>query len=155
MAPVCSRGGRPRRPRCGGFPPGPPSFWAGPGGLGKVYESSPAPPAAQAIGLAYPIGDIITATALVIALQRARRADVGRLALLLGGLAFNALADSAFAYLTANGTYSALGSVLDTGWVVGYLLIALAPLWPANGPGAERAEGSIQLWQPALPWGAV
>src|SRR5438067_678295 len=54
-------------------------------GLGKVYESSPATPAAQAIGLAYPIGDIITATALVIALQRARRADVGRPPLLLGG----------------------------------------------------------------------
>src|SRR5256885_2718825 len=124
-------------------------------GLGKVYESSPATPAAQAIALAYPIGDIITATALVIALQRARRADVGRLALLLGGLAFNALADSAFAYLTANGTYSALGSVLDTGWVVGYLLIALAPLWPASRHDAEKAEGSIQLWQLALPWVAV
>ena len=124
-------------------------------GLSKVYETSPATPAAQAIGLAYPVGDIIVATALVVALQRARRAEVGRLALLLGGLAFNALADSAFAYLTANGSYGALGSVLDTGWVAGYLLIALAPLWPVTGAAVETAEGPIQLWQLALPWIAV
>ena len=124
-------------------------------GLGKVYETSPASPLAQGIGLAYPIGDIITATVLLVALQRARRGDVGRLTLLLGGLAFTALADSAFAYLTANGTYGALGSVLDTGWVVGYLLIALAPLWPASGVNVATEEGPIKLWQLALPWVAV
>jgi PAS domain S-box-containing protein len=124
-------------------------------GLGMVYQTSPATPAAQAIGLAYPIGDIITATVLVVALRRAGRAEIGRLALLLGGLAFNALADSAFAYLTANGTYGALGSVLDTGWVSGFLLIALAPLWPASPGVEEKAEGPIELWQLALPWVAV
>src|SRR5207253_5841159 len=59
-------------------------------GLGKVYDSSPATPAAQFIGLAYPIGDIITATVLVVALRRAQQAEIGRLGLLLAGLAFNA-----------------------------------------------------------------
>jgi two-component system sensor histidine kinase/response regulator len=127
--------------------------WAS--GLGKVYETSPASPAAQFIGLAYPVGDIITATVLVLALRRARRTEVGRLVLLLSGLAFAALADSAFAYLTANGSYGALGSVLDAGWVIGYLLIALAPLWPASEAGTQRAEGPIALWQLALPWAAV
>ena len=127
--------------------------WAS--GLGQVYEMSPASPAAQFIGLAYPVGDIITATVLVLALRRARRTEVGRMVLLLGGLAFAALADSAFAYLTANGSYGALGSVLDAGWVIGYLLIALAPLWPASESGLQRAEGPIALWQLALPWAAV
>ncbi len=124
-------------------------------GLGKVYETSSSSPAAQLIGVAYPIGDIITATVLVLALRRARRAEVGRMLLLLGGIACNALSDSAFAYLTANGTYGALGSVLDAGWVVGYLLIALAPLWPARSTDVEKAEGPIELWQLALPWVAV
>jgi PAS domain S-box-containing protein len=124
-------------------------------GLGMVYQTSAATPAAQLIGLAYPVGDIITATVLVLALRRARRAEVGRMALLLGGLAFNALADSAFAYLTANGTYGALGSVLDAGWVIGYLMIALAPLWPAGRTDQQVAEGPIELWQLALPWIAV
>lgn len=124
-------------------------------GLGKVYDASPATPLAQAIGLAYPLGDIVTATVLVVALQRARKGDVGRLGLLLGGLAFTALSDSAFAYLTANGTYGAIGSVLDSGWVIGFLLIALAPLWPASETHEQAEEGPIQLWQLALPWIAV
>lgn len=124
-------------------------------GLGQVYAGSPASPAAKLIGLAYPIGDIITITVLVLALRRARKTELGRLFLLLGGLASAALADSAFAYLTANGTYGAIGSVLDAGWVVGYLMIALAPLWPSNDVEAVREEGPIELWQLALPWVAV
>jgi PAS domain S-box-containing protein len=124
-------------------------------GLGMVYATSPASPAAQLIGLAYPIGDIITITVLILALRRARRSELGRLLLLLGGLASNALADSAFAYLTANGSYGATGSVLDAGWVIGYLMIALAPLWPTSDAGKTPAEGPMDLWQRALPWVAV
>jgi PAS domain S-box-containing protein len=130
-------------------------FIAWESGLGRVYETSSQGFAGQAIGLAYPVGDIITGTVLVVALQRARRADIGRLGLLLGGLAFTALADSAFAYLNANGTYGALGSVLDSGWVLGFLLIALAPLWPGAASRYQAADGPIQLWQLALPWAAV
>ena len=124
-------------------------------GLGDVYATSASTPAAQLIGLAYPVGDIITATVLVLALRRAHRSEIGRLALLLGGLAANALADSAFALLTANGTYGAIGSVLDTGWVVGFLAIAVAPLWPAVDTQRAPHEGPIGLWQLALPWAAV
>jgi len=124
-------------------------------GLRAVYDSSSASPAAQLIGLAYPIGDIVTITVLVLALRRARRGERGCMLLLLGGLAANAFADSAFAYLTANGSYEAIGSLLDAGWVVGYLLIALAPLWPANDKEVTAAEGPIELWQLALPWVAV
>jgi PAS domain S-box-containing protein len=124
-------------------------------GLGMVYATSSASPAAQLIGLAYPVGDIITITVLILALRRARRTEVGRMLLLLGGLASNAFADSAFAYLTANGSYGATGSVLDAGWVIGYLMIALAPLWPATDAGKTPAEGPMDLWQRALPWVAV
>lgn len=124
-------------------------------GLGQVYANSPASPAAKLIGLAYPIGDIVTMTVLLLAIRRARRTELGRMFLLLGGLASAALADSAFAYLTANGTFGATGSLLDAGWVVGYLMIALAPLWPVNDTEAVRVEGPIELWQLALPWAAV
>jgi two-component system, sensor histidine kinase and response regulator len=124
-------------------------------GLSKVYGTSASSPQALLISLAYPVGDIVTATALVVALRRARSSEVGRMVLLLGGLACIALADSAFTYLTANGTYGASGSVLDAGWVVGYLLIALAPLWPARIADEQREEGPIELWQLVLPWVAV
>jgi two-component system, sensor histidine kinase and response regulator len=124
-------------------------------GLGKVYDQSSSSVSAVVIGLAYPVGDIVTATVLVVALRRARKPEIGRMALLLGGLAATSLADSAFSYMTADGTYGAIGSVLDSGWVVGYLLIALAPLWPARAAGETVAEGPIELWQLALPWLAV
>ena len=124
-------------------------------GLRAVYDSSSASPAAQLIGLAYPVGDIVTITVLVLAVRRARKAERGCMLLLLGGLAANAFADSTFAYLTANGSYEAIGSLLDAGWVVGYLLIALAPLWPATDKETTAAEGPIELWQLALPWVAV
>jgi PAS domain S-box-containing protein len=124
-------------------------------GLGMVYAISSASPTAQLIGLAYPVGDIITITVLILAVRRARPSEVGLLLLLLGGLASNALADSAFAYLTANGSYDAIGSVLDAGWVIGFLMIALAPLWPITEAEKARAEGPMDLWQRALPWVAV
>ena len=124
-------------------------------GLRTVYDQSQQPVPATLIGLAYPVGDIVTITVLLIAVRRATKAQVGRMLLLIGGLASIAVADSAFTYLTANGTYGSIGSVLDIGWVVGYLLIALAPLWPAPAIERETEEGPIELWQLALPWMAV
>ncbi len=124
-------------------------------GLGRVYDTSTASPPARLIGLAYPVADIITITVLVLALRRARRSELGSLFLLLGGLASAAFADSAFAYLTASGTYGAIGSLLDSGWVIGYLMIALAPIWPATAAEKVKVEGPIELWQLVLPWVAV
>ena len=124
-------------------------------GLGKVYDMSNASPPVRLLGLAYPVGDIVTITVLVLALRRARRSELGSMFLLLGGLASAASADSAFAYLTAGGSYHAIGSLLDAGWVIGYLMIALAPIWPATNSGQVKAEGPIELWQLALPWAAV
>ena len=124
--------------------------WAS--GLGQVYAGSSASIAAQMIGLAYPVGDIIVITVLVTVLRRSPRSQIGMMLLLIGGLASNSLADSTFAYLTANGTYTAIGSVLDAGWVAGFLLIALAPWWPSPVVEKQAAEGPIELWQMALPW---
>ena len=124
-------------------------------GLRTVYDQSQQPVPATLIGLAYPVGDIVTITVLIIALRRATRAQLGRMLLLIFGLASIAVADSAFTYLTANGSYQAIGSILDIGWVIGFLLIALAPLWPAPAFERETEEGPIQLWQMALPWMAV
>jgi len=124
-------------------------------GLRTVYEQSQQSQQATFIGLAYPIGDILIITVLIIALRRASRAQVGRMLLLIGGLTAIAVADSTFTYLTANGSYGAIGSILDIGWVIGFLLIALAPLWPAPVVERQPEEGAITLWQLALPWAAT
>jgi two-component system, sensor histidine kinase and response regulator len=124
-------------------------------GLDVVYEDQTLPFLEKAIGMAYPIGDMVIATILVLAIRRATDEAHGRLLLLLGGLGANAVADSTFAYLTAQGTYGPVGSVLDAGWVLGYLMIGLAALWPASATRRIVDESPIDVWQLALPWVAV
>jgi two-component system, sensor histidine kinase and response regulator len=121
-------------------------------GLAKVYDTSSDQPVAKLLGAAYPVSDIVIIAVLLLVMRRASPQQRGSMFLLLGGLAASAVADSAFAFLNAAGTYGAIGSVLDAGWVVGYLMVALAPLWPAPFSGAVSEEGPIDLWQMSLPW---
>jgi PAS domain S-box-containing protein len=123
-------------------------------GLDAVY-AQPGSAIDTWISMAYPIGDALIATILVLAIRRASGEAHGRLLLLLGGLGANALADSAFAYLNAQGTYGAIGSVLDVGWIAGYLMIGLAALWPLSATPRQVDESPIDVWQLALPWVAI
>jgi cytochrome c oxidase assembly factor CtaG len=119
--------------------------------LGPLYQAASSDPlAAQLIGLAYPIGDILIASVVIIIAGRASGPERPRYLLLLGGFLAFAVADSAFAYLTASAAYTVKGSVLDSSWVVGFVLIGLAALLPASGPASVEA-GPLQSWQVALP----
>ena len=124
-------------------------------GLDVVYGQPDVSALDKAVGMAYPIGDMLIATILVLAIRRATHQSQGRLVLLLGGLGANAMADSTFAYLNAQGAYGAIGSVLDSGWVVGYLMIGLAAIWPASLTRSVVEETPIDVWQLALPWVAI
>lgn len=116
---------------------------------------SPDPLAERVFAIAYPIGDIFIATVVILAIRRATRQQQGRMVLLLLGLAANAIADGVFAQMNAAGTFGALGSVFDTGWVVGYLMIALAALWPSSRTDEVAQREPIDIWQAVLPWFAV
>jgi len=124
-------------------------------GLAQVYASSAADQITKLIGAAYPVSDIVIIAVLLLVLRRAGAQQRGLMLLLIGGLAANAVADSAFAYLNAAGSYGPSGSILDAGWVIGYLLIALAPLWPAPFGDTVTREGPIDLWQMSVPWIAL
>lgn len=104
------------------------------------------------VSIAYPVGDILIGTVLLMSIRRATDEVQGRLLLLLGGLAANALADSVFAYTSVNGTFI---YVVDSGWVVGYLMIALAALWPSGVHDKTSDEVPIDVWQLVLPWLAI
>ncbi len=118
-------------------------------GLRIVWESdSPT----KALDLAYPVADILVGTVLILAIRRATEQQKGRMALLLAGVAAYSIADSAFAYLSAQGAFGKVGSPIDTGWFAGYLLIALAAIYPAAPPKPAAARAPLDLWQLALPW---
>ena len=124
-------------------------------GLDVVYEAPDTSALDRAIQMAYPISDILIGTIVVLAIRRATGEAQGRLLLLLGGLGANALADSAFAYLNAQGAYGPIGSVLDAGWVAGYLMIGLAAFWPGSVKRRAVDDTPIDVWQLALPWVAI
>jgi len=118
-------------------------------GLRSVWESnSPT----KILDLAYPVSDILIGTILILAIRRAQQQQSGRMAFLLAGVASYSIADSAFAYLNAQGAFGAVGNVIDTGWFAGFLMIALAAVYPAAPPKPATEQAPLDLWQLALPW---
>jgi diguanylate cyclase (GGDEF)-like protein/PAS domain S-box-containing protein len=122
--------------------------------LGVVYRTGSDGLVGSLIGLAYPVGDVLIGTMVVILAARAPRVTRLPLYLLAGGLVANLLADSGFFYLTATNQYGA-GNAIDAGWVAGYLLIAIAALRAASTPAlkaeAEGPPGRSGLLLPYLP----
>jgi len=118
-------------------------------GLRTVWNSNSS---TKLLDLAYPVADILIGTVLILAIRRATGQQKGRMALLLAGVACYSIADSAFAYLSAEGAFGAVGNVIDTGWFAGYLMIALAAIYPAAPVRAAAKQAPLDLWQLALPW---
>ncbi len=118
-------------------------------GLRTVWDSNST---TKLLDLAYPVADVLIGTVLILAIRRATHQQKGRMALLLAGVASYSIADSAFSYLNAQGAFGAVGNVIDTGWFAGYLLIALAAVYPDAPPKAAATQAPLDLWQLALPW---
>jgi hypothetical protein len=118
-------------------------------GLKSVWQSSSS---TKILDLAYPVSDILIGTILILAIRRANQQQAGRMAFLLAGIASYSIADSAFAYLNAQGTFGAVGNVIDTGWFAGFLMIGLAAVYPAAPPKVATRQAPLDLWQLALPW---
>ncbi|TMF17288.1 MAG: hypothetical protein E6I35_08905 [Chloroflexi bacterium] len=98
------------------------------------------------------MGDILIGTILILAIRRASQQQAGRMAFLLAGVASYSIADSAFSYLTVQGAFGSVGSILDTGWFAGFLMIGLAAIYPASPPKPATEQAPLDLWQLALPW---
>jgi len=118
-------------------------------GLKSVWLSNSS---TKLLDLAYPVGDILIGTILILAIRRASQQQAGRMAFLLAGVASYSIADSAFSYLTAQGAFGSVGSILDTGWFAGFLMIGLAAIYPASPPKPATEQAPLDLWQLALPW---
>jgi diguanylate cyclase (GGDEF)-like protein len=121
--------------------------------LGAVAQTRDESLLAFGVSLSYPATDLIVLSMIVIVLSRAAG---GRSSLALMGLGITAIAvaDSAFAYLTASGAY-ATGVVADLGWVVGFALLAVAPTLSAGGQH-ESGPDDLRVAPPSkLPYAPV
>jgi diguanylate cyclase (GGDEF)-like protein/PAS domain S-box-containing protein len=120
--------------------------------LGMVYRASSASRLSLLIGLAYPVSDIAIAAMALLLVGRMARTMRLPLLLVVAGLFANLVSDSAFAYLTTVKSYGS-AQLIDTGWVAGYLLLALGALRAALVPSAalkvdNERPGRTQLFLP-------
>ena len=120
-------------------------------GLGTVYRSTTQSTLAVWITLARPFGDIVVLTVLIPAVLRGTARRRGRLVLLLAGFATIAFSDAAYAVLTASNTPHAQVELFDIGWVSGFILIALAPLWPLRAQTGAIEDQPTSLLVVAVP----
>jgi signal transduction histidine kinase len=98
--------------------------------LGPTYRDGGVELLPRAIGLTYPIGDLVALTIAFSVLARSRGRAFVQPALITVALLAIGVADSAFAYLAGRGSY-ATGAWLDLGWLLGWLVLAVAALRPA------------------------
>lgn len=120
--------------------------------LGPIYRAHRGSVLKQVLTLTYPASDVVMLSLVVILIARSglnRRTSMG---LVMAGVAAFAVADSAFAYLTEVNKYNT--TFLDTGWVVGFLLIGLGALWHLTSPATETVrteESTMSLVAPYVP----
>jgi diguanylate cyclase (GGDEF)-like protein/PAS domain S-box-containing protein len=122
--------------------------------LGTLFEAGHGRPVAnQVVGLAYPLGDLIIFALVILAASHfsTRRVPFGLIAAALLSIA---VSDGAYAYLTTNGHHAA-GNVVDTGWVLGYLLLALAAFSPEASASRDVAPDHAHDWRGWLPYPTV
>ncbi|MGH9274725.1 MAG: diguanylate cyclase domain-containing protein [Acidimicrobiales bacterium] len=113
--------------------------------LGVIYRSGAGEDAglARVLGVVYPSADLlILAVVLAVVARRANRLE-GPLPWIGVGVAFLAIADVAFAYLTAIDNY-AQDPVSDAGWPIGFGCIALAAWTVGRAAAVDGSEVAMR-----------
>jgi diguanylate cyclase len=128
--------------------------------LGPTLAAATGTAFERAIALAYPSGDVIVLTMVLVACGRSDRA--GRAAIGFAGLGFAAfaLADSLFVYTSLR--TSSVSNLSNDAWVAGYLLVALGayhatrrPPGPVSDLARPEAGRSAMVLLPYIPVGVV
>ncbi|HWW52439.1 MAG TPA: diguanylate cyclase, partial [Acidimicrobiales bacterium] len=121
--------------------------------LSAVYRSGSGSVLSQAVGIAYPAGDVVILTAVLAVLVRRRRPSRSPLALVGAGMVCMAVADSGYEWMTATNTYKT-GNPIDALWVAAYLLIGLAALRPVPVQDTDEVEAraGASLLQLVVPY---
>jgi diguanylate cyclase (GGDEF)-like protein len=106
------------------------------------------------LSLAYPAGDLILGTLVLLALARGAVSERRTLAILALGLGGLAVSDSAYVYLVSHEAYSS-ADLVSSGWVVGFLFVgaAAATVGPIDAVEVERrSTASMSKLRLTLPY---
>ena len=105
------------------------------------------------VSVAYPAGDLVLLV-LAAMMLGGGRSDRLSLGLLAAGLLAFAVADGAFAYQSATGAFTS-GGLADLGWILGFSLMALAPLTAERGDADAAPARRDAARASAVPYVAV
>jgi hypothetical protein len=94
--------------------------------------------------MAYPASDVVLVSIVVVLATHTERSHRAGLSCVMIGIIAFAISDSSFAYLTELNHYG-FGNVLDTGWVAGYLLIALGAAWTLVCSAADTVDSKLEI----------
>lgn len=111
--------------------------------LGPLWRHTDLSSLGGVVAVAYPFGDVVMLFLVVIVVRSMRSGDRFALWCVLGGIVAMAAADSTYTYLVEKGIY-ATGNMVDVGWVVGYLAIALGAFGSGDAQLAEAAPSPAQ-----------
>jgi signal transduction histidine kinase len=98
--------------------------------LGGAFQGNTATTSLErAICMAYPLGDIVAGTIVLVLLTRSRGRGVVHLSMIATAVFLLLVADLGFAYKYLTGSYDT-GAMIDVGWVLGWLLLCATALKP-------------------------
>jgi diguanylate cyclase (GGDEF)-like protein len=114
---------------------------------GPVHEAAARAPATVLVGMVYPAGDVVL-LALAAGMMPIRNwRNEYRLVLLVAGFALFAVADTAYLFQTAAGSYR-VGSLLDACWPVSSLLVATASWASSSSAISSPKRGLSPYFKP-------
>ena len=108
--------------------------------LGSLWRHTDLTTAGGIVALAYPFGDIVIIFLIVLSVRSMTVTGRRPLLWVLVGLFAMAISDSTYAYLVEVGRY-ATGNLVDIGWVVGYLAIAVG----ASGDASHTVRAPSEM----------
>ena len=135
--------------------------------LGPLVQQEGETTLAKAVAMAQPLADVVLVACLLILASRPSEHTLRpALRLLALGLTLVVVADSNFTYQMLHDTY-ATGTLIDVGWPLGYMLVALgafvtrlaatgetatSPDEPGNMPRAASPLAEQRVWRSLLPY---
>jgi hypothetical protein len=123
--------------------------------LGPLWRHTDLSTAGGVVALAYPFGDMVILFLVILSVRAVTASSRKPLLWVLLGLFAMAVSDSTYAYLVEVGRYST-GNIVDTGWVFGYLAIAVGASWDTGeavvaAPVEMAEESLVSLVTPYIP----
>jgi diguanylate cyclase (GGDEF)-like protein len=122
--------------------------------LGSVVAEGAEPTLAYVLAISYPVGDLVSATVVLLVVVRTGVRARPHVALLAAGLLSLAVADSAYVYLVSMEAY-ATGNVISAGWVTGFLLVGAAAVVARRAGTADDLRRVRTRGLLAMPYLAV